>query len=166
MKNNYFERALEDAVIERDVENKKNSVEKKTFNFDEFVESRFIWKKRINEMAYKFKDVKDLAELHILLFVGKADANDERIIILDRLAALQTQHKKDREQAMLELKAGNFVYKTSEEFKIALESKTNTKSFEIQAYNNQVEFLTTTLSTLDNMIYSLKTRTTLLEYLR
>lgn len=143
---------------------KKNLIDSKFL--DNFYTKRTEICDKIQYLSEKFKRIETLTEMQIELFSYRQILVEERSLLNDILIKIKELYNTHSKEAMLKIKIDyDLKIKNNQEFEIAFNSELNDIITKKTTFENQREFLTESLNTIDRMIFGVKFRLQTAEYL-
>lgn len=145
------------------------SEETKKKDFGEiFTEERTTWLKRIQELSIRMRNIRELGEVQVDLFSDR-----QRILeychnlgqILSKLNSEFRKRKKDQLVFHSEKSQANYKYGSNEKSTLIDGDLSELKS-RIDLVDNQISYMNETSKTIDHMLYGVRSRIQLEDYLR
>src|SRR5574344_184739 len=124
------------------------------------------WSNIINDMAFRLRDVNKLVDVQVDLFSNRQILVERRSGFIEILNRYLKNVKEIKETSLRDYKTEeNLLMKNANESKILLDSKNKEIDEVLALYENHLDFLTKTIETIDKMLFGVKNRISLFEYL-
>lgn len=149
-------------IIENTFDDIENVPDKKDI-FDNFIEFRLIWNKKLQKFAFNIKDFENLVDCQVEFLSAKADLINERTILTDGIIQLVRNLKIKKEEQLLQVRQNQLRVKNQNEQNMILDSNLADDELEIERYNNQLNYINSIINTIDNMIFAIKDRVKIYE---
>lgn len=149
-------------IIENTFDDIENVPDKKDI-FDNFIEFRLIWNKKLQKFAFNIKDFENLVDCQVEILSAKAELINERTILTDGIIYLVRNLKIKKEEQLLQVRQNQLRVKNQSEQNVILDSNLADDELEIEKYNNQLNYINGIINTIDNMIFAIKDRVKIYE---
>jgi hypothetical protein len=141
------------------------SEEKKDFN-KIFEDERLEWKEKIQGIALNLKSIQTVAKAQIDLFSQRQILLEYSYKLASIIAKLNSKYNADKAKKMKEYSEKSDVRYGSNEKMLLIEGDLTEISEKIDLVENHRKFIDQTVQTVDHMLYGIKQRISLEEYLR
>lgn len=155
---------FETGIIDKQLEISDEIESKKQLKiFDNFLEFRMIWNKKLQRYATNLRDFENLVDAQVEYLAAKSELVNERAILTDAIIHLTRNFKVKKEAQMMQVRQNQLRLKNQSEQNTVLDSNLADDEFEIETYNNQLNYINGILNTVDNMIFAVKDRVKIYE---
>jgi hypothetical protein len=136
-------------------------------NFEEiFEKEREKWSDKIKELAIKMKNIHDVAEAQIDLFSTRQIVTERSHKVGQILSKLNSEYRTRKGERMVHYSTGvQTRYGTNEKTHL-IESDLSALKYRMDLLDNHMSFLNETIKSTDHMLYGIRQRIDLENYLR
>ena len=131
-----------------------------------FEQERFEWKEKIQVVALSLKNIRTVAEAQVDLFSNRQILLEYSYKLAQIVSKLSTKERKMRASKLKEYSINSDVRYGSNETKVLIEGDVSEIVEKIQLVEGHRKFIDQTIQTVDHMLYGIKSRISLEEYLR
>lgn len=161
----FFETDIEQSILETS-NIRDSSPESKDVNIqDEFIEFRTRWTNKMLKIGAMIKDIELLTDMQLEALTSKSELIAERLVISDSLSYLISEQKKLKEKEMVKSRSNNLKIKNQTEQNTIINSSLSEIDYKIDLFDNHLSFITSTINTIDNILYAIKDRIKIFELL-
>lgn len=139
--------------------------EKKDFN-KIFEEERSQWKERIQIIAIEIKDIKTVAKAQVELFSQRQILLEYSYKLASIISKLGSKHRTERSSRLRHYSENNDVRYAPTEKNVLIEGDLSQINEKIELVEGHRKFIDQTIQTVDHMLYGIRQRIQLEEYLR
>lgn len=131
-----------------------------------FDEQRVEWTETLKKLSSKFSKMNLLTELQVDLFSNRQVLIEKKMYITDLFNKLNKKAKIMKANNFRDLRSKENLYtKSNSDFKLLLEEKDANIDEKLAMYSNHLNFLQETINTIDRMIFGVKHRLQIYEYI-
>lgn len=141
------------------------SEEKKDFN-KIFENEREEWKEKIQGISLHLKNIKTVAEAQIDLFGARQILLEYSYKLASIVAKLNSKYSAEKSRKLKEYSEKSDVRYGSNEKSVLIEGELTEMTEKIELVENHRKFIDQTVQTVDHMLYGIKSRIALEDYLR
>jgi hypothetical protein len=141
------------------------STEKTDFN-KIFENERFEWKEKVQTLALQMKDIKTLAKAQVDLFSQRQVLLEYSYKLASIISKLSARYRADKAKKLKDYSENNDVRYGSNEKTVLIEGDLTEISEKIELVEGHRKFIDQTIQTIDHMLYGVKSRIALEDYLR
>lgn len=141
------------------------SEEKKDFN-KIFENEREEWKEKIQSISLHLKSIKTVAEAQIDLFGTRQILLEYSYKLASIVAKLNSKYSSEKSRKLKEYSEKSDVRYGSNEKTALIEGELSEMAEKIELVENHRKFIDQTVQTVDHMLYGIKSRIALEDYLR
>ena len=141
------------------------STEKTDFN-KIFENERFEWKEKVQTLALQMKDIKTLAKAQVDLFSQRQVLLEYSYKLASIISKLSSRYRADKAKKLKDYSENNDVRYGSNEKTVLIEGDLTEISEKIELVEGHRKFIDQTIQTIDHMLYGVKSRIALEDYLR
>lgn len=139
--------------------------EKEDFR-ERFENERNEWKEKISVLALYMKDIKTLAKAQVDLFSQRQVLLEYGFKLATAVSKLNTKYRQNKAQRLKHYSENHDVRYGSNEKNVLIESDVSHILEKIELVEGHRKFIDQTIQTVDHMLYGVKSRISLEEYLR
>jgi hypothetical protein len=141
------------------------SQEKKDYN-KIFEEERFEWKEKIQIIAIDIKDIKTVAKAQVELFSNRQMLLEYSYKLAAIISKLGSKYRTERSNKLRLYSEKNDIRYGSTEKNVLIEGDLAAINEKIELVEGHRKFIDQTIQTVDHMLYGIRQRIQLEEYLR
>ena len=141
------------------------NVEKKDFD-KEFQIERGEWTEKIRELSIKMKNIRELADVQVDLYYNRQILLEYSAKLGQVMSKLNAKFRKDKSNRLKYYSEMSQVKYGANEKTSLMEGDLSELKETIDLVDGQISFLNETMKTVDHMLYGVKSRISLEEYLR
>jgi hypothetical protein len=141
------------------------NVEKKDFD-KEFQIERGEWTEKIRELSIKMKNIRELADVQVDLYYNRQILLEYSAKLGQVMSKLNAKFRKDKSNRLKYYSEMSQVKYGANEKTSLMEGDLSELKERIDLVDGQISFLNETMKTVDHMLYGVKSRISLEEYLR
>jgi hypothetical protein len=141
------------------------STEKTDFN-KIFENERFEWKEKVQTLALQMKDIKTLAKAQVDLFSQRQVLLEYSYKLASIISKLSSRYRADKAKKLKDYSENNDVRYGSNEKTVLIEGDLTEITEKIELVEGHRKFIDQTIQTIDHMLYGVKSRISLEDYLR
>lgn len=131
-----------------------------------FTAERATWKDRIMELSIRMRNVREIAEVQIDLFSDRQKLLEYTHKLGQALSKLTAEYRKRRKDQLIQrTERENKMYGANEKT-VLIEGDLSDLKERIDLVDNHISHMNETAKTIDHMLYGIKTRIQLEDYLR
>jgi flagellar basal body rod protein FlgC len=131
-----------------------------------FSEERAEWKEKIQVISLNLKNIKTVAEAQIELFSNRQILLEYSFKLAHIITKLSTKERVERSKKIREYSERKDIKYGSNETKTLVEGDISEVLEKIDLVENHRKFIDQTIQTVDHMLYGIRQRIALEEYLR
>jgi hypothetical protein len=131
-----------------------------------FDSERAEWKEKIQVISLSLKNIKTVAEAQVELFSSRQILLEYSYKLAQIVSKLSTKERQARASKLKEYTTNSDVRYGSNETKVLIESDVSEILEKIQLVEGHRKFIDQTVQTVDHMLYGIRQRISLEEYLR
>lgn len=131
-----------------------------------FEAERAEWREKIQIISLNLKSIKTVAEAQIELFSTRQILLEYSYKLASIISKLGTKERQERARKLREYQESKDVRYGANETKTMIESDLSEITQKIELVEGHRKFLDQTIQTVDHMLYGIKSRIALEEYLR
>jgi hypothetical protein len=131
-----------------------------------FDQERSEWKEKIQVMSLSLKSIRTVAEAQVELFSSRQILLEYSYKLAQIVSKLSSKERQARSAKLREYATNSDVRYGSNETKVLIESDISEILEKIQLVEGHRKFIDQTIQTVDHMLYGIKSRIALEEYLR
>lgn len=139
--------------------------EKEDFR-ERFENERNEWKEKISVLALYMKDIKTLAKAQVDLFSQRQVLLEYGFKLATAVSKLNTKYRQNKAQRLKHYSENHDVRYGSNEKNVLIESDVSHILEKIELVEGHRKFIDQTIQTIDHMLYGVRQRISLEEYLR
>jgi hypothetical protein len=141
------------------------STEKTDFN-KIFENERAEWKEKVQVLAIQMKDIKTLAKAQVDLFSSRQVLLEYSYKLASIISKLASRYRSDKATKLKYYSENNDVRYGSTEKTVLIEGDLTEITEKIELVESHRKFIDQTIQTVDHMLYGVKSRISLEDYLR
>jgi len=141
------------------------STEKTDFN-KIFENERAEWKEKVQVLAIQMKDIKTLAKAQVDMFSSRQVLLEYSYKLASIISKLSSRYRSDKAKKLKDYSENNDVRYGSNEKTVLIEGDLTEISEKIELVESHRKFIDQTIQTVDHMLYGVKSRIALEDYLR
>lgn len=131
-----------------------------------FEQERTEWKEKIQVISLSLKSIRTVAEAQVELFSSRQILLEYSYKLAQIVSKLATRERQARASKLKEYATNSDIRYGSNETKVLIESDISEILEKIQLVEGHRKFIDQTIQTVDHMLYGIKSRIALEEYLR
>jgi hypothetical protein len=131
-----------------------------------FEQERFEWKEKIQVVALQLKDIKTVAGAQVELFSQRQILLEYSYKLASIIAKLNSRYRIERNKKTKEYSENSNVRYGSNEIKTLVEGDLSEITEKLEVVEGHRKFIDQTVQTVDHMLYGIKSRISLEDYLR
>lgn len=141
------------------------NVEKKDFD-KKFGEERSEWTEKIRSLSIRMKNIRELAEVQVDLYSSRQIIVEYIAKLGQVMTKLNARYRKDKSDRLKHYSENSQVKYGANEKNPLIEGDLTDLKERIEIVETQLSFLNETMKTVDFMIYGVRSRISLEEYMR
>jgi hypothetical protein len=141
------------------------SAEKTDFN-KIFENERAEWKEKVQVLAIQMKDIKTLAKAQVDMFSSRQVLLEYSYKLASIISKLSSRYRSDKANKLRHYSENNDVRYGSTEKTVLIEGDLTEITEKIELVEGHRKFIDQTIQTIDHMLYGVKSRISLEDYLR
>jgi hypothetical protein len=141
------------------------STEKTDFN-KIFENERAEWKEKVQVLAIQMKDIKTLAKAQVDMFSSRQVLLEYSYKLASIISKLSSRYRSDKANKLRHYSENNDVRYGSTEKTVLIEGDLTEITEKIELVESHRKFIDQTIQTVDHMLYGVKSRISLEDYLR
>jgi hypothetical protein len=141
------------------------SGEKTDFN-KIFENERAEWKEKVQVLAIEMKDIKTLAKAQVDMFSSRQVLLEYSYKLASIISKLSSRYRSDKANKLRHYSENNDVRYGSTEKTVLIEGDLTEITEKIELVESHRKFIDQTIQTVDHMLYGVKSRISLEDYLR
>jgi hypothetical protein len=141
------------------------SGEKTDFN-KIFENERAEWKEKVQVLAIQMKDIKTLAKAQVDMFSSRQVLLEYSYKLASIISKLSSRYRSDKANKLRHYSENNDVRYGSTEKTVLIEGDLTEITEKIELVEGHRKFIDQTIQTIDHMLYGIKSRISLEDYLR
>ena len=141
------------------------SGEKTDFN-KIFENERAEWKEKVQVLAIQMKDIKTLAKAQVDMFSSRQVLLEYSYKLASIISKLSSRYRSDKANKLRHYSENNDVRYGSTEKTVLIEGDLTEITDKIELVESHRKFIDQTIQTVDHMLYGVKSRISLEDYLR
>jgi hypothetical protein len=141
------------------------SGEKTDFN-KIFENERAEWKEKVQVLAIQMKDIKTLAKAQVDMFSSRQVLLEYSYKLASIISKLSSRYRSDKANKLRHYSENNDVRYGSTEKTVLIEGDLTEITEKIELVESHRKFIDQTIQTVDHMLYGVKSRISLEDYLR
>jgi hypothetical protein len=141
------------------------SAEKTDFN-KIFENERAEWKEKVQVLAIQMKDIKTLAKAQVDMFSSRQVLLEYSYKLASIISKLSSRYRSDKANKLRHYSENNDVRYGSTEKTVLIEGDLTEITEKIELVESHRKFIDQTIQTVDHMLYGVKSRISLEDYLR
>jgi hypothetical protein len=131
-----------------------------------FEEERSEWTEKIRVYALHLKDIKTVASAQVDLFGARQILLEYSFKLSQIYTKLNSKYKIDKSKKLIEISENsNYKYGSTEK-NLLIDGSLTEISFKMEMVENHRKFIDQTIQTVDHMLYGIRQRIALEDYLR
>jgi hypothetical protein len=131
-----------------------------------FEDERAEWTEKVKVLALYMKDIKTLATAQVDLFGSRQSLLEYSYKLAQIVSKLNTKYKAEKSKKMREITENTDYKYGSNEKTLIIEGDLSEISGKIEMVESHRKFIDQTVQTIDHMLYGVKSRISLEDYLR
>jgi hypothetical protein len=131
-----------------------------------FDNERSEWKEKIQVIALSLKSIKTVAEAQVELFSNRQILLEYSFKLAQVVSKLNSKERQERAKKLKEYSENSNIRYGSNETKLLIEGDVAEISQKIELVEGHRKFIDQTIQTVDHMLYGIKSRIALEDYLR
>lgn len=131
-----------------------------------FENERFEWKEKIQTLSLQMKDIKTLAKAQVDLFSQRQVLLEYSYKLASIISKLGSKYRADKARKLRDYSENNDVRYGSNEKTVLIEGDLTEITEKIELVEGHRKFIDQTIQTIDHMLYGVKSRIALEDYLR
>lgn len=131
-----------------------------------FDNERSEWKEKIQVISLSLKSIKTVAEAQVELFSNRQILLEYSFKLAQVVSKLNSKEKQERAKKLKEYSENSNIRYGSNETKLLIEGDVAEISEKIELVEGHRKFIDQTIQTVDHMLYGIRQRIALEEYLR
>jgi hypothetical protein len=131
-----------------------------------FEQERFEWKEKIQTLSLQMKDIKTLAKAQVDLFSQRQVLLEYSYKLASIIAKLSSKYRSEKAKKLKDYSENNDVRYGSNEKTVLIEGDLTEISEKIELVESHRKFIDQTIQTVDHMLYGVRQRIALEDYLR
>jgi hypothetical protein len=131
-----------------------------------FEDERAEWTEKVKVLALYMKDIKTLATAQVDLFGSRQSLLEYSYKLAQIVSKLNTKYKSEKSKKMREITENTDYKYGSNEKTLIIEGDLSEISGKIEMVESHRKFIDQTVQTIDHMLYGVKSRISLEDYLR
>lgn len=131
-----------------------------------FDNERSEWKEKIQVISLSLKSIKTVAEAQVELFSNRQILLEYSFKLAQVVSKLNSKEKQERAKKLKEYSENSNIRYGSNETKLLIEGDVAEISEKIELVEGHRKFIDQTIQTVDHMLYGIKSRIALEDYLR
>jgi hypothetical protein len=131
-----------------------------------FEDERAEWTEKVKVLALYMKDIKTLATAQVDLFGSRQALLEYSYKLAQIVSKLNTKYKAEKSKKMREITENTDYKYGSNEKTLIIEGDLSEISGKIEMVESHRKFIDQTVQTIDHMLYGVKSRISLEDYLR
>ncbi len=136
-------------------------------DFDKkFSEERAEWTEKIRTLSVKMRNIRELSEVQVDLYSNRQVLIEYSAKLGQVMTKLNAKHRKDRSERLKYYSENSQVKYGANEKTPLIDGDLSDLKERIDIVENQVSFINETIKTVDHLLYGIKARIALEEYLR
>ena len=144
----------------------QTNIDQKIDFLKKFEEDRSDWTEKIRTLAIRMKNIRELAEVQVDLYSGRQILLEYVAKLNQVIVKLNSRYRKDRGDKMRHYSENSQVKYGANEKTPLIEGDLSELKERMDIVESQVEFINETVKTVDFMIYGVRSRISLEEYMR
>ena len=131
-----------------------------------FEDERAEWTEKVKVLALYMKDIRTLATAQVDLFGSRQSLLEYSYKLAQIVSKLNTKYKSEKSKKMREITENTDYKYGSNEKTLIIEGDLSEISGKIEMVESHRKFIDQTVQTIDHMLYGVKSRISLEDYLR
>jgi len=131
-----------------------------------FDKERSEWKEKIQVISLSLKSIKTVAEAQVELFSNRQILLEYSFKLAQVVSKLNSKERQERARKLKEYSENSNIRYGSNETKLLIEGDVAEISHKIELVEGHRKFIDQTIQTVDHMLYGIKSRIALEDYLR
>lgn len=133
---------------------------------DTFTRERTEWTERIRELSIRMKNIREIAEVQVDLYSDRQRLLEYAYKLGQIIARQNSKFRADKRAKMVYYSEEHNVRYGSNEKSSLIEGDLSEQKKKIDIVDNHVSFVNETIKTVDHMLYGIKSRISLEEFMR
>jgi hypothetical protein len=133
---------------------------------DTFTRERTEWTERIRELSIRMKNIREIAEVQVDLYSDRQKLLEYAYKLGQIVSRQNAKYRSDRRTKMVYYSEEHNVRYGSNEKTSLIEGDLSDLKKKIDIVDNHVSFVNETIKTVDHMLYGIKSRISLEEFMR
>ena len=133
---------------------------------DTFTRERTEWTERIRELSIRMKNIREIAEVQVDLYSDRQKLLEYAYKLGQIVSRQNAKYRSDRRAKMVYYSEEHNVRYGSNEKTSLIEGDLSDLKKKIDIVDNHVSFVNETIKTVDHMLYGIKSRISLEEFMR
>jgi len=133
---------------------------------DTFTRERTEWTERIRELSIRMKNIREIAEVQVDLYSDRQKLLEYAYKLGQIVSKQNAKYRSDRRTKMVYYSEEHNVRYGSNEKTSLIEGDLSDLKKKIDIVDNHVSFVNETIKTVDHMLYGIKSRISLEEFMR
>ena len=133
---------------------------------DTFTRERTEWTERIRELSIRMKNIREIAEVQVDLYSDRQKLLEYAYKLGQIVSKQNAKYRSDRRAKMVYYSEEHNVRYGSNEKTSLIEGDLSDLKKKIDIVDNHVSFVNETIKTVDHMLYGIKSRISLEEFMR
>ena len=133
---------------------------------DTFNRERAEWTERIRELSIRMKNIREIAEVQVDLYSDRQKLLEYAYKLGQIVSRQNAKYRSDRRSKMVYYSEEHNVRYGSNEKTSLIEGDLSDLKKKIDIVDNHVSFVNETIKTVDHMLYGIKSRISLEEFMR
>jgi hypothetical protein len=143
----------------------KSNVEQKDFQ-KQFEDERSVWTEKIRTFSVRMKNIKEVSEVQVDLYSSRQILIEYSSKLGQVMVKLNSKFRKDKGDRLKYYSENSQVKYGSNEKTPLIESDLSSLKERMDIIEGQISFVHETIKTVDHMLYGIRSRITLEEYMR
>lgn len=133
---------------------------------NEFMEEREGWTERIREMSIRMRNIREIGEVQVDLYSDRQKLLEHTHKLGQIVAKLNSKFRSEKKQKMIYYSEEHNTRYGSNEKTHLIDGDLSEIKRKIDLVDNQTSFFNETIKTVDHMLYGIKSRIALEEFMR
>ena len=138
-------------------------------NFEEiFSDEKISWRKRIQELSIRMRNIREIGEVQVELYSDRQKILEYTHTLGQVLSKLNNEYRKRKKDQLIfhsEKSTANYKYGANEKNTL-IDGDLSEIMGRVDLVDGQISYMNETMKTIDHMLYGIRTRIQLEDYLR
>lgn len=136
-------------------------------NFEsQFTEEREEWTERIRELSVRMRNIREIGEVQVELYSDRQKLLEYSFKLGQALGKLNSTYRADKKNKMMYYSEEHNIRYGSNEKTHLIDGDLSEIKYRIDLVDNHTSFMNETIKTVDHMLYGIKARISLEEFMR